>query len=87
MRFTLLWRPSADATLIDLWISNSDRDMIGRAADEIDSLLTTSPLDVGESRTGSTRILIVPPLGVFYDVNEADRRVTVWSVWLTQKEK
>lgn len=85
MKFTVLWLPTADAKLVELWMSGNDRGDIQRSADEIERLLASSPHDVGESRVAATRVLIVSPLGVYYNVNDADRRVTVFSVWRSRK--
>ena len=81
MRYTVLWRPSAEGALADLWTSATNRDTVGRAADSIDAMLRSVPNEVGESRSGGSRILIVPPLAVYYDVSEADCLVAVWAVW------
>jgi hypothetical protein len=58
--------------------------VIARAADTIDDLLSKDPLAVGESRGNSTRILIVDPLAVYYDVLEEVRIATVFAVWRTR---
>ncbi len=81
MTFTVVWRPIAEHTLADLWNSAQDRQAVTDAADAMDALLRTSPLEVGESRVGNTRILTVFPLSVYYDVHEEDRLVAVWAVW------
>ena len=56
------------------------------AADAIDLLLRTAPLDVGESRVVNIRILTVFPLSVYYDVHEEDRLVAIWAVWPVRKK-
>jgi plasmid stabilization system protein ParE len=81
MRFTVVWRRSAESALIDLWLDSADREAVRRAADEIDRLLGVDPLSAGESRIGNTRFLFVPPLGIYFDVVPDDRLVSVWSVW------
>ncbi len=84
MRYTVLWRPTAEAALADLWTSASDRVTIAQAADAVDAMLRNDPGEVGESRGDGSRILIVSPLAVRYDVSEDDRRVAVWAVWRTR---
>ncbi len=81
MTFTVVWRPSAESKLAEIWAGAPDRQAVTDAADSIDSLLHTAPLHVGESRLDNIRVLSVPPLTVYYDVYEKDRLVAVWAVW------
>jgi plasmid stabilization system protein ParE len=81
MTFTVVWRATAEAKLAELWLSASDRDAVTRAADAIVALLRSHPRAVGEAREAPSRIQIVPPLAVYYDVIEDDRVVAVWAVW------
>ena len=81
MKYTVVWRPSAEGKLAEIWTNARNREAITTAADAIDAMLLHRPLDVGESRSGKSRILLVPPLCVYYDVHESDRLVAVWSVW------
>jgi plasmid stabilization system protein ParE len=81
MNHTVIWRPSAAARLAELWISASDREAVSAAADEIDAKLRTDPASQGESRWDATRILINPPLAIYFDVAEHDRLAIVWAVW------
>jgi hypothetical protein len=85
MRFTVIWRPSAEQKLATIWTAADDRQAITNAADAIDALLSTGPLEVGESRVANTRILTVSPLSVYYDVDVSDRLVAVWAVWRSSK--
>ena len=73
MTFTVVWRPEAERKLAALWTDAPDRQAVTDAADAIDLLLRTAPLDVGESRVVNIRILTVFPLSVYYDVHEEDR--------------
>ena len=81
MKYTVIWRPAAERKLASIWTSADDRESVTEAADAIDALLGTSPLDVGESRVSNIRILAVFPLSVYYDIHEDDRMVAVWAVW------
>jgi plasmid stabilization system protein ParE len=81
MTFTVVWRPEAEQALAAAWNSAADRQAVTDAADTIDLLLRTEPLEVGESRVVNIRILTVFPLSVYYDVHEQDRLVAVWAVW------
>jgi hypothetical protein len=80
MRFTVVWRPWAEQLLAEIWLASNDRNAIALAADQIDWELRRSPASKGESRDPGTRVLIVPPLTVAFEVNEEDRTVTVLSV-------
>ena len=81
MTYTVLWGASAERGLAEIWMNAGDRQAVTDAADAIDSLLHTVPMEVGESRIANVRILIVSPLSVYYDVHQEDRRVAVWAVW------
>lgn len=81
MKFTVLWVPSAERDLADLWNNAPDRAAVTAAADTIDSLLARDPLSQGEAREGARRLLFVEPLAIYYDVDPGDRLVTVHAVW------
>ena len=81
MKWTVIWKPLAERTLAELWNENPARQELTDAANRIDALLKHSADIVGESREGNRRILLEPPLGVVYEVNELDRTVTVLAVW------
>jgi hypothetical protein len=81
MRFTVSWLRSAETELTALWLESEDRSALTTAANEIDRLLRTCPLEVGESREKNRRMLLVRPLGVQYSVSEDDRVVRVLHVW------
>lgn len=83
MKFTVLWRPVAEARLADLWLKSPNRAAIAAAADAIDALLQSDPLEQGESRDGTERIIFKSPLAVLYDVREEDRIVYVLAVGLS----
>jgi hypothetical protein len=87
MTFTVLWTPAAEQELAAVWLSASDRNAINSAAHTIDALLRVDPQRRGESRHDSVRILFVPPMGIDFDVSEADRTVYVLSVWSVARGK
>jgi hypothetical protein len=86
MRYTVVWRPSAEAELAEIWVTGPDRQSVRSAADEIDARLRSRPLDAGESRQGEFRVLLTPPIGVVYSVNEEDAMVVVVEVWRTSNQ-
>jgi mRNA-degrading endonuclease RelE of RelBE toxin-antitoxin system len=79
--YTVRWKRSALDRLTELWLDASDRASITAAVDEIDQLLGVDPHRAGESRSEYTRVLFVPPIGVFFDVNDATNVVEVLKVW------
>jgi hypothetical protein len=84
MTFTVIWQPTAQQRLAQLWMDGPNRQAISAAANAIDAALKREPLSQGESRFDSTRILVRPPLAVYYDVSKADRLVIAWVVWKSQ---
>ena len=80
MRYTLIWKPSVEQRLAEIWLEAADRRAVTGAADRIDRQLRTRPLAVGESRDMQRRILIDDPLVVVYKVLEADCMVHVVGV-------
>ena len=80
MKYTVLWKPSAEAALATLWAAAPDRSAVSAAANRIDAILQIDPETRGESRSGSIRILVVPPLAVTFEVQEPDRVVWVLGV-------
>jgi plasmid stabilization system protein ParE len=81
MKYTVVWQPSAENELIELWPAAANREQVTQAADEIERILSTKPTEAGESRSGDIRILIVPPLAANFRVFQADRIVRVSRVW------
>lgn len=77
MKFTVVWSLAAEQRLTELWLGARDRIALTGAAREIDQLLSSDPQQVGESRSGRSRILIIPPLAAFYEVDVITHRVIV----------
>jgi hypothetical protein len=85
MTYTVLWIPPAEQNLATVWMDADDRDAVTSAAHTIDRLLARDPESVGEVRFDTVRTLSIAPLGVDYEVIEADRIVYVLAVWDTSK--
>ncbi len=79
--WTVVWFAPAQNHLATVWMAAPDRAAVTAAANQIDRQLREDPYANSESRSGNTRVMLVPPLGVAYDVNDDDRMVTVWAVW------
>jgi hypothetical protein len=79
--YTVVWKRSAEQQLAALWLLASNRNAVTRAAARIDLLLWADPDQQGTPIFDTIRQLIVPPLGVEFEVVEDDRIVWVLSVW------
>ncbi len=87
MKWTVLYRPSAQDHLANIWLTAPDQQAVADAADEIDRILAANPLDAGESRGGNSRIIIERPLTVLYDVYTDDSLVEVFAVFFWRRRK
>jgi plasmid stabilization system protein ParE len=85
MTYTVVWSPSAERSLSEIWTNARDRQAVADAANAIDALLRLEPSEAGESRLGYTRIVTVSPLWVNYDLRTDDRLVVVWAVWRARR--
>jgi plasmid stabilization system protein ParE len=81
MSYTVVWRPSAERDLAQIWNDAPDRDQVTAAADSLDECLRRDPLSLGESRGDVIRIATEAPLTILFDVHVDDRKVIVWDVW------
>lgn len=80
MKWTVTYSPDAQNDLVEIWLYTTDKQSVAKAADEIDRLLASDPLIVGESHSGFTRIICERPLAVQYDVYQDDLMVIVVAV-------
>jgi hypothetical protein len=87
MKWTVIYRPSAQDDLASIWLNAANPQAITNAADEIDRMLAHNPLHTGESRGGSTRIIIERPLTVLFDVYPDDALVSVFAVLCWRRRK
>jgi hypothetical protein len=85
MSHTVVWVPAAEQELAQLWMDAAQRREVTQAAREIDSRLRFVPGEQGESRAHGRRILLVPPLGVTFEIFPQDRLVRVLDVWRFEK--
>jgi hypothetical protein len=81
MRYTVLWTPTAEQELAAIWTASADRSAVTAASKEIDRTLSVDPELKGEVSFDTVRTLVVDPLGVDFEVVEADRIVYVLAVW------
>lgn len=80
MNYTVVWLYAAQDMLETVWLAAADRNAVTAASDRIDRQLAADPLDAGESRDGTDRLVIDRPLQVLCRVFAAERRVEVFSV-------
>jgi hypothetical protein len=81
VNYTVEWVPTAEGRLTTNWLNAPDRGAVTAAANAIDARLQRDPYAQSESRTGATRVTFEAPLGVRFEVNDADRHVPVLDVW------
>ena len=77
MRYTVVWLPSAQNVLADIWNQAPDRQAVADAANRIDAELRTNAHQKGRPLGGQRRALRVSPLGVVFTVNPGDCTATV----------
>jgi len=81
MSWTVQWTPSAAQQLARIWTDASDKLDVTNAADFIDTQLARDPFHLSESREEETRIMVIPPLAVGFNVDDINQKVRVWVVW------
>jgi hypothetical protein len=81
--YRVSWAKSAQDELAELWVEGNStmRASITTAAAQIDTLLTHTAGEAGESRDGNRRIAVVPPLGLAFSVDESRQCAKVLHVW------
>lgn len=81
MKYTVLWKPSAEQRLAQIWLAAVDRRAITAASHRVDRQLANDPDQKGEPRPKGRRMLLEHPLGVVFKVEPDDRTVYVLTVW------
>ena len=81
MRYTVVWSREAEDDLTALWLSSPNRAEVTATAREIDNILRNDPQRQGVGRTARSRILIVEPFAVDFEVVIDDRLVRVVAIW------
>jgi hypothetical protein len=85
MRFRVSWTPLAEQDLAAVWLNADDRNAVTRAATAIDQLLADDPETRGEPLFDTVRTVCLDPLGVHFEVVDADLIVYVLTAWDTTK--
>jgi hypothetical protein len=81
MKYTVVSKPEAERRLAELWMTVDDPERFADAANLIERELAVAPTSVGEQRIGSIRVVVIPPVGMYFRVNTEDRQVLVLTVW------
>jgi hypothetical protein len=73
--YRVAWLPSATEELASLWLlaSSGLRQAITAATHAVDQILQREPQDFGESREGNVRIGHEEPLGLTFEIDEAEK--------------
>jgi len=79
--YVVRWKRTALDRLTELWLDSNDRTLVTESVSDIDRTLARDPHHSGESRSENTRVLFVPPLGVFFEADELTATVHVLRVW------
>jgi plasmid stabilization system protein ParE len=80
--YAVRWKRTALDRLTELWLEAENRALVTEAVSQIDRTLAHNPQQVGESRSEEIRILFEPPLGAFFEVDDARQIVHVLRVWV-----
>ena len=83
MNYQVEWSDLAEQLLAAIWLAAPDRNAITTATNAIDRALASSPNTVGVPGFDTVREHQHPPLGVEFEVVDADRRVFVLTCWDT----
>lgn len=84
--FQVIWKPTAVDELTALWIKSDSatRSAVTRDIHAVESSLSKSPMDQGESRDSNRRVLFEGVLSLFFSVDIRSNQVTVLSVKLNR---
>lgn len=77
------WSTNAKMALLEMWatVNSSDFERISRAVNELESRLSSDPLNEGEGREGDVRIAFENPIGITFVIEHEDHLVQVVAVW------
>ena len=80
MKYTVVWLKSAQNQLAGIWTEADDQQSVADASNALDSQLSIEPRRFSESRGDQGFVQFRDPLGIGFDVSDADRLVTVYAV-------
>jgi hypothetical protein len=85
VKYIVDWIDEVVAKYQAIYKKATDRGAVYRAVEAIDLQLQVDPNEKGESREGNQRIFLQKPLGVVFEVDAAQRKVYVISLWRTHR--
>ncbi|MEX2168610.1 MAG: hypothetical protein WD851_04835 [Pirellulales bacterium] len=80
IRYTVLWRRDVENELVTIWCDSTDRQGIAKASDRIDSELKVDAHLKGTEFPDGLRVFVVAPLVAYFRFDEADRKVFVEAI-------
>ena len=84
MTYRIVWTPEMEVRLAVVYLhaleTGGDAASVTRASADIDRRLERNPSEEGESREGRTRVAISGSLMVTFEVDEAQRMVSI--LWI-----
>jgi hypothetical protein len=84
IRFTVLWRQEVVSELAAIWSTYPDRNQITSAADKVDPALSVDAHPKGNIPYLRGKAITLHPLTIYFRVDEADRKVWVDAIELTE---
>lgn len=84
IRYTVLWREQAEDELAILWTQSPQRDEITRAINLLDAELKEDAHRKGVVQHANLRAISYSSVTLFFHVDEADRKVFLEAVRLTE---
>jgi hypothetical protein len=77
LKWTVVWLKNVEQEFAEAWLNSKDRSTVSQAANQIDSILRTSPEISGDPYRINQRVLQVGSLAVTYFVDEPNRIVSI----------
>ena len=74
------WSKPAEALLGKIWLNATDRNAVSTADYQAEKLLQQSPRTAGWEMSEGLWQIIVPPLKIYYEIDDLKRLVTVTHV-------
>ncbi len=84
--YTLIWLEAADEQLASAYLAARERGEAARVTQlvaRLEQQLRTAPSQIGESRGARSRVVLILPLAIHFEVNDDVRVVVVTEVRYT----
>ena len=81
MKYAVEWTAPAEQELITLWTAAADQALVAAVVHRVEQRLQINPY-VGKARQSSVnRVVLLTPIGLWFDIIEDDKKVLILSVW------